>query len=146
MTYSDLAEKYVLIGKNKREDLSLDEVSKNKVMGRKGIGKLAALYLSSKYYLISKSAGQESAWYFDMSNERESEIPSLNRVNLSQVEVLSAEYWDKLTSGTMIKLKNVDLTNIGIQSIEGLKARLSDYYVLDSISGKIELADRKSVV
>ena len=49
MTYSDLAEKYVLIGKNKREDLSLDEVSKNKVMGRKGIGKLAALYLSSKY-------------------------------------------------------------------------------------------------
>ena len=142
MTYSDLAEKYVLIGKNKREDLSLDEVSKNKVMGRKGIGKLAALYLSSKYYLISKSAGQESAWYFDMSNERESEIPSLNRVNLSQVEVLSAEYWDKLTSGTMIKLKNVDLTNIGIQSIEGLKARLSDYYVLDSISGKIELAVR----
>ena len=142
MTYSDLAEKYVLIGKNKREDLSLDEASKNKVMGRKGIGKLAALYLSSKYYLISKSAGQESAWYFDMSNERESEIPSLNRVNLSQVEVLSAEYWDKLTSGTMIKLKNVDLTNIGIQSIEGLKARLSDYYVLDSISGKIELAVR----
>ena len=142
MTYSDLAEKYVLIGKNKREDLSLDEVSKNKVMGRKGIGKLAALYLSSKYYLISKSTGQESAWYFDMSNERESEIPSLNRVNLSQVEVLSAEYWDKLTSGTMIKLKNVDLTNIGIQSMEGLKARLSDYYVLDSISGKIELAVR----
>ena len=42
----------------------------------------------------------------------------------------------------MIKLKNVDLTNIGIQSIEGLKARLSDYYVLDSISGKIELAVR----
>ena len=77
-----------------------------------------------------------------MSNERGSEIPSLNRVNLSQVEVLSAEYWDKLTSGTMIKLKNVDLTNIGIQSIEGLKARLSDYYVLDSISGKIELAVR----
>ena len=61
-----------------------------------------------------------------MSNERESEIPSLNRVNLSQVEVLSAEYWDKLTSGTMIKLKNVDLTNIVIQSIERLKARLSD--------------------
>lgn len=142
MTYSDLAEKYVLIGKNKREDLSLDEASKNKVMGRKGIGKLAALYLSSKYYLISKSAGQETAWYFDMSNERDSEIPSLNRVNLSQIEVLSAEYWDKLTSGTMIKLKNVDLTNIGIQSIEGLKARLSDYYVLDSISGKIELAVR----
>ena len=35
MTYSDLAEKYVLIGKNKREDLSLDEVSKNKVMGQR---------------------------------------------------------------------------------------------------------------
>ena len=40
----------------------------------------------------------------------------------------------------MVKLENVDMTNIGIQSIEGLKARLSDYYLLDSIDGKIELA------
>ena len=32
-------------------------------MGRKGIGKLAALYLSNKYYIISKTKNMnESAW------------------------------------------------------------------------------------
>lgn len=142
MTYSDLAQKYVLIGKNKREDVDLDDFSKNNVMGRKGIGKLAALYLSSSYYLISKSSNNETAWFFDMHNEEESEIPSLNRVSLSKVNILSKDYWNPLLSGTMIKLENVDLTNIGIQSIEGLKARLSDYYILDSLNGKIEIAVR----
>lgn len=142
MTYSDLAQKYVLIGKNKREDVDLDDFSKNNVMGRKGIGKLAALYLSSSYYLISKSSNNETAWFFDMHNEEESEIPSLNRVSLSEVNILSKDYWNPLLSGTMIKLENVDLTNIGIQSIEGLKARLSDYYILDSLNGKIEIAVR----
>lgn len=142
MTYSDLAQKYVLIGKNKREDVDLDDFSKNNVMGRKGIGKLAALYLSSSYYLISKSSNNETAWFFDMHNEEESEIPSLNRVSLSEVNILSKDYWNLLLSGTMIKLENVDLTNIGIQSIEGLKARLSDYYILDSLNGKIEIAVR----
>ena len=98
MTYSDLAQKYVLIGKNKREDVDLDDFSKNNVMGRKGIGKLAALYLSSSYYLISKSSNNETAWFFDMHNEDESEIPSLNRVSLSEVNILSKDYWNSLLS------------------------------------------------
>ena len=40
MNYNDLENKYVFMGKNKRDDLP-DEL-KNTVMGRKGIGKLAA--------------------------------------------------------------------------------------------------------
>lgn len=39
MSYGDLAEKYVFMGKNKREDNSLTEDMKNSLMGRKGIGK-----------------------------------------------------------------------------------------------------------
>lgn len=140
MSYQDLAEKYVLIGKNKREDLSLDEYSRNNVMGRKGIGKLAALYLSNRYYLISKTGSENSAWCFDMTLGQDSEIPSLDRINLSDLFVVAQNDWNSFSTGTMIKLENVDLTNIGIQSIEGLKARLSDYYLLDSIAGKIELA------
>lgn len=53
MNYKDLVEKYTLIGKNKREEESDNEIInsyKDKVMGRKGIGKLAALYLSNKYF------------------------------------------------------------------------------------------------
>lgn len=48
MSYDDLANKYVFMGKNKRDNLS--EELKNSVMGRKGIGKLAALFLSKKIF------------------------------------------------------------------------------------------------
>ena len=52
MNYADLADKYVWIGRNKRNDSELSDSEKQTVMGRKGIGKLAALYLSNKYYMI----------------------------------------------------------------------------------------------
>lgn len=144
MSYEDLANKYVLVGKNKREDTSLENDAKNLVMGRKGIGKLAALYLSHKYFLISKTNAECSAWCFDMSKEDESEIPSLDRVDETSVDICAISEWRACDTGTMIKLQDVDLSNIGIQSIEGLKARLSDYYLLDSIGGKIEIAVRYS--
>lgn len=140
MSYEDLAEKYVLIGKNKRDDTLLDEQAKKSIMGRKGIGKLAALYLSNKYYLLSKTNAEDSAWCFDMSAGQDSEIPSLDRINPKALNISAVAAWNSFKTGTMVKLENVDMTNIGIQSIEGLKARLSDYYLLDSIDGKIELA------
>ena len=48
MDYNDLAEKYVWIGRNKREDTDILAEDRKNVMGRKGIGKLAALFLSNK--------------------------------------------------------------------------------------------------
>jgi hypothetical protein len=126
MSYADLAEKYALIGKNKRFDINLNEIQKNKVMGRKGIGKLAALFLSSKYYLISKTDTNVNNWCVDMTDVTDDDIPNMKRQNAIQVE--SSREWNKCTTGTLIKLINVDLRNIGEQTIEGLKARISDYY------------------
>lgn len=79
MGYDDLAEKYVLIGKDKRDDDTLDEETKNGLMGRKGIGKLAALYLSHRYYLISKTKNELSAWCLDASKASDSDIPHLDK-------------------------------------------------------------------
>jgi signal transduction histidine kinase len=126
MDYDDLAEKYALIGKNKRSDTDLSDIQKNRVMGRKGIGKLAALYLSSKYYLISKNDTDLNYWCVDMSDITDDDIPSMKRQDKIQVE--SSREWNKCTTGTLIKLVNVDLRNIGEQTLEGLKARISDYY------------------
>lgn len=52
MSFEDLSEKYTLIGRNKR--LGSDN-REGKTLGRKGIGKLAALYLSPCYYLYTKT-------------------------------------------------------------------------------------------
>lgn len=140
MGYEDLINKYSVIGKNKRNDNSLDQETKKHLMGRKGIGKLAALYLSKKYYLISKTETEYSAWCLNAKNVDDSDIPRLDRIDISDIDIETKEYWNKNKTGTMIKLTDVDLRNFGVQSLKGLKARLADFFLLDSLSGKMEVA------
>lgn len=91
MDYNDLSEKYVLIGKDKREDDQISEEIKKQLMGRKGIGKLAALYMSNKYYLVSKKNGKETAWCLDASNVKDSDIPKLDKCIVSNIGIGSFE-------------------------------------------------------
>lgn len=140
MNYDDLSEKYALIGKDKREDGELTDEIKKQVMGRKGIGKLAALYLSNKYYLISKKENEkESAWCLDASNVKDSDIPHLDRCDIEDVGVECKDEWTKFKTGTMIHLTNVDLTNFGVKTLEGLNARLADFYLTEMLNGQIEV-------
>lgn len=140
MDYNDLATKYALIGKDKRLDSDATEELKNRFMGRKGIGKLAALYLSKKYYILTKTAAGEEAWTLDAVNVSDSDIPHLDRVNLNELYVLSENEWRKVKTGTLVLLTDVNLANFGVQSIEGLKARLADFYLLDAIGSSIKVA------
>lgn len=141
MNYDDLANKYVLIGKDKRIDDTVDDELKQQFMGRKGIGKLAALFLSNKYYLLSKTKEYgEAAWCLDASNVNESDIPHLDRCRLEEINIEAKKDWGKFETGTMIRLTNVNLTNFGVKSIEGFKARLADFYLLDQLKSRIEVA------
>lgn len=140
MDYDDLSEKYALIGKDKRADNELTDEVKKQLMGRKGIGKLAALYLSNKYYLISKTVHEsESAWCLDASAVVDSDIPHLDRCDIDSVGIECREEWNSFATGTMVHLTNVDLTNFGVQTLEGLKARLADFYLTEMLKGKIEV-------
>lgn len=139
MDYYDLSEKYVLIGKDKRQDDQLSDEIKKQLMGRKGIGKLAALYMSNKYYLVSKKRGKETAWCLDASNVKDSDIPKLDRCVVSNIGIECYEEWGNFETGTLIRLTNVNLINFGVKTLEGLKARLSDFYLTDELKGKIEV-------
>lgn len=139
MNYNDLANKYVFMGKNKRDDLP-DEL-KNTVMGRKGIGKLAALFLSKKYFIITKTQEEsETAWCLDTLNVNESDTPSLEKCDLKDIKIETQTYWNEFKTGTIIKLPNVDLTGVGEQTIEGLKTGLADYFLTESIDCKIDVS------
>lgn len=141
MGYEDLASKYTLIGRDKRDDNTLDEATKSQLMGRKGIGKLAGLYLSKKYYLISKTEKESSAWCLDAKDVKDSDVPRLDRVlDVKTIKIESEKFWNENKTGTMIKLTDVDLRNFGTQSLKGLKARLADFFLLDSLSGKMDVA------
>lgn len=140
MDYSDLSEKYALIGRDKREDSDLSIEDKNRIMGRKGVGKLAALYLSNKYFVVSKTSDEnESAWCLDATEVKDSDIPRLDRCNLDDVGIRCTDAWNNNKTGTIIHLEKVDLTNFGIKTLAGLKARLADFYLTDSLGSKIEV-------
>ncbi len=138
MSYADLANKYVFMGKNKRDDLP--DNLKNSVMGRKGIGKLAALFLSKKYYIITKTEQEgASSWFLDSKNVDDSSVPTLERCCAEEANIQSYEVWNNYTSGTLIKLTDVDLTGIGYYKLEGLKSRLANFFLMDSLNSSIEV-------
>ena len=137
----DEMEIYTQVGFNKRNEY----MRKNKtssapatIMGRKGIGKLAALYLSSHYYVITKpKVGNPSCWelVFKENPEDNNEKPSLEFLNVGPSLCL-AEKWDKARKGTIIKLTNVDLSGAGEKAFEVLSPKLANYFALDAMRDK----------
>ncbi len=133
MRYEELKNNYALIGRNRR----MDEEDADSVMGRKGIGKLAALYLSRKYYIASKTKNTDRIIYMmDFSKEKEdnnNEVPEL-------VEVDSKEFsnsdFNAFNSGTMIRMENVNLKGYAKVSINTLKNVLADFFSVDNLNNQ----------
>lgn len=141
MSYDDLADKYVWIGRNKRTDIDLSDTQKKTVMGRKGIGKLAALYLTNKYFIVTKkeSSSRSSQWQVNLSKHNDSDFPKLERI-IDNIDLINQGVWSRFNSGTIIKLEDVDLRRNGSQKIEGLKRVFADFYLIDAISATIYVA------
>lgn len=140
MSYSDLAEKYVWIGRNKRTDSELTVDEKQTVMGRKGIGKLAALYLSNKYYIATRKENEVvSHWEVNLSAHKDSDFPRLERMR-NTLHLVNQDIWDSFSHGTAIKLENVDMRRNGAKKIEGLKRVFSDFYLVDDLDASILVA------
>ncbi len=136
MDYDDLANKYVWIGRNKRNDSDFTEEEKSKLMGRKGVGKLAALYLSDCFKIITKNKLETSAWSMDIRGVKDDDSPCLTRIN-QKVAFENAVLFESFGTGTALILQDVDMRGIGVQTIEGLKAKLADFYLLDAVDSKV---------
>ena len=141
MNDEDLKSKYVRIGRNRRT-----ENNKDTAAGRKGIGKLAALYLSDKYQIIIKKDNEVSAWSVDVSDMDDEDTPSLKPIPYGEVNIVCDKYWNStaITHGTMIRLEGVDLKRIGEAAIDALKHKLSNYFQFDSIQNKLNVCIIKS--
>lgn len=140
MSYQDLCDKYTIIGRNKR----IDSPNDKSILGRKGIGKLAALFLSDKYYLYTKTQRETSSWVVDVSNSKDDDIPALEKYE--GVENIAAiGLWESNKTGTAIKLTNVNLKKIGKERLKALPVILSDYYLSDIIQCEIKVCVRHSL-
>ena len=141
MDYGDLSQKYVWIGRNKRNDAELPVEEKKNVMGRKGIGKLAALYLSNNYFIITKKnlSKEVEQWEINLSAYADSDFPKLDRVN-EKIALVNDSIWEQNQHGTAVILHNVDLRRNGAKRIEALKRVFADFYLIDELSSNIYVA------
>lgn len=136
MSYDDLRNKYTLIGRNKRE--TLDNIE-GKTLGRKGIGKLAALYLSPQYYLTTKTRYEKTCWTVNTTLFSDNDVPTMNRITGEEQFIIAKDKWNSCSTGTMIHLSNVNLMRIGEERLKSLFAILSDYYLPDIITSKVQV-------
>jgi hypothetical protein len=136
MNEQDLEKKYVIIGRNRRLGNPQD-----KAAGRKGIGKLAALYLSDNYCILSKQSDETTSWMVDVTNMDDESTPSLESVDLAKVEIVCSDLWNSKTFkyGTLIQLRDVNLTRLGDAAIEALKHKLSNYFLFDTMNNNLYL-------
>lgn len=143
MNYDDMVNKYAFIGRNKRTDMS-DLINGVVPMGRKGIGKLATLYLSNNINLISKKDGALTSWNINLLDTKDDEKPSINSVDLSTINIRSFEQWSKIDHGFLIQMLDVNLSGLGEKTVLGLANRLSDFYIFNSDSRRIWVAYNSS--
>jgi hypothetical protein len=149
MSRADI-ETYVKVGHNKRNDppeIDGDSVDPNP-KGRKGIGKLAALFLSPHFFLSTRQAGSDLTWELDARDGKvdDDAHPSLIAVQ-EGVSTLNDQLWSELSSGTRITMLGVDLTGYGKQAIAALSSKLANQFLLpQNASPRILLLVRNSAV
>lgn len=137
MSADDIADHYIKIGYNKRRnEKGLDD---GKTLGRKGIGKLAALYLSDCFTIITKTVNSDlTCWKLDVSSLDEDDSPELEQV--ASDEYCELESYKKLVAighGTIICLKDVNMKGLGDKAFESLECRLSNLFLYDKLEQKI---------
>lgn len=136
MTEEDL-EHYVSIGFDKRTITSSFKSSRAP-MGRKGIGKLAALYLSNEYYIHTKTAPKagiqfNSSWHMklDLTTDADKE-PSLKEIDPNTIPSIHLnKQFDEQDSGTLITIPNIQLKGLGTKAFKSLSSRLAIHFLKD---------------
>lgn len=125
---------YVRVGFNKRE-VKISKSDNYLPMGRKGIGKLAALYLSENYYLLSKTDHSNLKWQmmYRENADDEQEHPFLSQTD-EEIKIICNAQWNDCKTGTMIRMNNVNLCGLGDVAVDALSRKLSNFFALDSMN------------
>lgn len=122
---------YVKVGHDKRKAESRSRLTDDSPKGRKGIGKLAALFLSQHFYLSTRQAEVASDWELDA---REAEVNLDAHPKLTAVDAAPStpndDMWAGLATGTRLTMLSVDLTGYGTQAVNALGTRLANQFLL----------------
>ena len=133
---------YVNVGFDRREYAKeKGQTSSVDVMGRKGIGKLAALYLSDDYSIVTKTKDGTVAW---KTNREDSEFDANSYPKLEKCEItpncILLKRLDEMVTGTIIHMNKVNLARYGEASFNALGQRLANHFLFESFEREILLS------
>lgn len=130
-------ENYSKIGFKKRNNINYKD--KN-VMGRKGIGKLAALYLSNYYKFKTKTETDKEwkSWEVDFRDfkNRGDENPEIKKIDLNIFEknMINDPGFKFEKSGMHLIIENINLTYIGEKKIEYLEEKIANLFTVKGLN------------
>ena len=128
MSPKDIKDKYVVIGNNKREGVT---IGADLIMGRKGVGKLAALFLTNKYDICTKvKESQNTTWRFDF-DDRSTPTPVLRQIEKPQY--IFDNVFEQIESGTLLRLYDVNLENMAEEAINALRYIMANYFIYENL-------------
>ena len=103
MNHDDFQNRFLKVGYSRREDSN--NCSKRKVLGRKGIGKLAMLSISSKIVIASKKDGEKEIGGIIDNEELDVRIKEDEKYSLQGIE--NKTYLKSENSGTYLEFISI---------------------------------------
>jgi len=130
MSPHEVESKYAQIGFKQREENNHNK----KAMGRKGVGKLAALFLSESYWLISKKYDLK-IWNIDLNDSDKKDLVLNKKTSVGNLEIDHEilEWFDTHKTGTILYMSDVDFSGLGVKSFEHFASDLSSFFLLDNL-------------
>lgn len=102
MTFDELNNKYLVIGRNRRRDTQRQESTKGRpVIGKKGLGKLSVFGICDEIEVVSIKDGMKNHFIMNLQEIKDS------RGNEYSPELLAHNEPTSIPSGTVIKLKQI---------------------------------------
>lgn len=102
MSFQELQDKYLVIGRNRRKETKKEETLKGrKVIGKKGLGKLSVFGICDTIEVISIKNGLKNHFLMDLDKIRQSKETSYSPQIIKQDEKTTE------TQGTMLLLKKI---------------------------------------
>lgn len=129
MSDTTVIDKYLQVGKKNRPDTDKE------MMGRKGIGKLAAFYLSNKYYLITKTKEENNVYEIDFTHHEDgtkSEDDDTYMTKIDSVSFPNQDIYEKNLTGTALYMTNVNFVGYGEKTFSVLEGELAELFSLSS--------------
>lgn len=130
---------YVMVGHDKRLRKDANPLASDSPRGRKGIGKLATLYLSPHVF-ITTTRGETTTWELDATRIEDDLDTSPRLVASSEPpRTPNDDLWSTFESGTRLTMLRVDLTGYGTHAVNALGARLANQFLLPGDQESIQL-------